>query len=138
MTLPASAVYIVKHGRNMLYVGESGNLRERLAVHELRDFFECKGVTVSWIEVPPSVRKKTEAKLIKRLHPRLNGRASHTRRWILEEVKTGVPAEQAFRNSLTVEESNALDTLEVMVTGSKSKRPGKLVHCPHCGQDFRL
>lgn len=69
------SVYFVFNKKGILYIGKSGNLKQRIAGHHrIRQFRELSLETkVGWLAINPDELNDTEYYFIKRLSPRFNG-----------------------------------------------------------------
>lgn len=74
------AIYGLHDGQGqLLYVGQTINLRQRLATHHRSSQMPADGV-VRWLEVEPSLLDELERRLIAELAPPLNGTANEDAR----------------------------------------------------------
>jgi excinuclease UvrABC nuclease subunit len=87
-------VYFVVTTTKCLYIGESKNLRERLATHNHKGLMKCAHVVTEWFECGD--RKNVESDLIERLRPLLNGVPFWKQYYVWREA-TGKPVDDAPR-----------------------------------------
>ena len=89
-----SAVYIVRNGSIVLYVGSTIRLRARLRAHHKKEFFKMDGVTVEYIACEVQWLGPLEHKTIRELQPTLNammGRRSFKQRSLTLDGKLFYP-----------------------------------------------
>lgn len=80
-------VYVLRHREEVLYVGESTNLRLRWMAHELRAFIALPGVSLSYARSED--HKHEEGRLIAELRPSMNGMRPCDRRLKRLAIETG-------------------------------------------------
>lgn len=85
-----SAVYIVKDGEKVLYVGSSIRLRTRFRNHHKKEFFKSPNVVIEYIECDIQWLGPLEVQKIKELRPILNS-VANKRRAQNKKALTGKP-----------------------------------------------
>lgn len=88
----APGVYFIFYKTYCLYIGESKNIKKRLATHDLKYFFENTDVKINWFI--DDNRKYTEKVFIDSLKPLLNGKNSYKSFEVFDEIN-GRPRDYA-------------------------------------------
>lgn len=76
-----TAVYVVRSATEVLYVGSTWTLRERMLKHnKKKDFVALGACLVEWLEVSDEVLGDEERRLVRSLMPTLNSNASRPKK----------------------------------------------------------
>jgi len=85
-------VYFIFYKTYCLYIGESKNIKKRLATHDLKHFFKNPDVKINWFI--DDNRKYTESVFIDVLEPLLNGKNSYKSFEVFDKIN-GRPRDYA-------------------------------------------
>ena len=117
----SSGVYVLSCDDEVLYVGESTNLRKRWASHDYSSFIGLRGVSLYYMEC--SDHKEVEKCFIKSLRPSFNGNKGNyqsLKRQSLETGKSVAEIRQAFDDAMPEEYKNAVSLLKSLSQKLKS------------------
>ena len=89
-----AGVYIFFFKNKCIYIGESSNIKKRLASHDYREWLNIPGTQLFWFKC--NNRRKAEKELINKYQPLLNNKGSYVNVIAINEAR-GYPIKEIRR-----------------------------------------
>lgn len=128
-----SVIYVVVSCGNLLYVGKTRNMCQRMSSHHRRREFGDSGATVCWYQFPESSLSDLESECIRSLSPQLNGTGTAESIFAVR-LLTDRDHENLFWLMSHLGTSSKSHALRVLLEDYRSQVPGDKLSSPIIGE----